>query len=245
MDRSEEYLDGIEEAGKIARKHLQEIGELDVSEEEDVKKGRLRHKRTSERLGARKERREERERKKREAVNEALNQKYLDLNEEIGTENKRMLIALLTQGFTDNIDRYKSYIDHTIEKALRKFIPPNVLNTWQRFPETMVPLTGFTYECSGDYGGKHRYFVQLDLPMFIHPEACQELFREHNMVKVPRLEKTIELFYYHRDCRTATQVKYAKILAGLTTYYQLLKQKPYWYFVLVEYLKAKNGWTYQ
>lgn len=236
----------LEEVDEIAKEHLREQSELaEMGDDVDRRPVRAdKHVRTSKAYGSRDERRAERKEVERETVLEALDQKYLDLNASIEPENKKWLIAELTRGFTDNMERYKTYIERTIEGVLRKFIPLQIMRSWQKFPETMVPFPGFTYECSKDYGEGKTFFVNLDLPMYFRPELCQEMFCEHCPSKVPRLEKSIVLFHYHKEARTATQVKYARNLAGVTSYYQLLKRKPYWYHILIEHLKQENGWTY-
>lgn len=231
-------------AEEIARQHLKEQDEL---RELDIKLGpveKIDYARTSWVKGSTEARYEERKRREREAVHEAINQTYLDLNSVIEVENKKVLISLLVKGYTDNMEKYKNYIETTFDKCFRKFIPNELLKTWNKYPETMVPFPGFTYECTNDYGQGKTYHVSLDLPMYFRPELCTNLFREHYKDKVPKLEKSIVFFYYHKKLRAETQVKYAKKLAGITTYYQLLKKKPYWYSLLIEYLKEKNNWTW-
>ena len=232
-------------AEEIARQHLKEQDEL---RELDIKLGPVQpieYERTSHVKGSQEARYEERKLREREAIHEAINQTYLDLNSVIEVENKKLLISMLVKGYTDNMEKYKSYIESTFDKCFRKLIPNEIMKVWQKYPETMVPFPGFTYECTKDYGQGKSYRVSLDLPMYFRPELCTNLFRENYKDKVPRLEKSIVLFYYHKQLRTETEVKYANRLAGITTYYQLLKRKPYWYSLLIEHLKQKNNWTWQ
>lgn len=231
-------------AESIARQHLKEQDEL---RDADIKLGpvqKIDYERTSHIKGTSQQRYEERKLREREAVHEAINQTYLDLNSIIEVENKKILISMLVKGYTDNMEKYKNYIESTFDKCFRKFIPNDVMKTWQKYPETMVPFPGFTYECTKDYGQGKTYRVNLDLPMYFRPEICTNLFREHCKDKVPKLEKSIVFYYYHKQLRAETEVKYAKRLASIVTYYQLLKKKPYWYSLLVEYLKKKNGWAW-
>lgn len=232
-------------AEEIARQHLKEQDEL---RELDIKLGpveKIDYTRTSLVKGSQEARYEERKRAEREAVHEAINQTYLDLNSIIEVENKKLLISLLVKGYTDNMEKYKSYIESTFDKCFRKLIPNEIMKVWQKYSETMVPFPGFTYECTKDYGQSKTYRVNLDLPMYFRPELCTNLFREKYKDKVPKLEKSIVFFYYHKQLRTETEVKYANRLAGITTYYQLLKRKPYWYSLLIKELKEKNNWTWQ
>lgn len=229
----------------IALQHIKEQSEL---RDLDIKLGpveKIDYARTSFIKGSSEARYEERKRAERAAVHEAINQTYLDLNSIIEVENKKMLISLLVKGYTDNMEKYKNYVEHTFDKCFRKFIPNEVMKTWQKYPETMVPFPGFTYECTKDFGQGKTYRVSLDLPMYFRPEACTALFQESYPDKIMRVEKSIVMYYYHRDLRTETEVKYAKTLTSIVTYYQLLKKKPYWYSLIIEHLKKKNGWTYE
>lgn len=231
-------------AEEIARQHLKEQDEL---RELDIKLGpveKIDYARTSVIKGSSEARYEERKRAEREAVHEAINQTYLDLNSVIEVENKKLLISILVKGYTDNMEKYKNHIERTLDKFFRKLIPADVMKLWQKYPETMVPFPGFTYECTKDYGEGKTYRVNLDLPMYFRPELCTNLFREKCKDKYPRLEKSIVMFYYHKGIRAETEVKYARTLAGITTYYQLLKKKPYWYSLLIKQLKEKNNWTW-
>lgn len=229
---------------EIARQHIKDQDELkgiDINlEPEKAPK----YERTSHTKGPAQVRHEERKRAEREAVHEAINQTYLDLNSVIEVENKKVLIAKLVEGYTNNMERYKNYVDSTFDKCFRKLIPAELMRVWQKFPETMVPFPGFTYKCSKDYGQEKTYFVNLDLPMYFRPEICSEIFHEKCGDKVPKLEKSIVFFYYHKQLRVETEVRYANKLASIVTYYQLLRKKPYWYSLLIDYLKEKNNWTW-
>ena len=133
-------------AEEIARQHLKEQDEL---RELDIKLGpveKIDYTRTSLVKGSQEARYEERKRAEREAVHEALNQTYLDLNSVIEVENKKLLISLLVKGYTDNMEKYKSYIESTFDKCFRKLIPNEIMKVWQKYSETMVPFPGFTYE---------------------------------------------------------------------------------------------------
>lgn len=231
-------------AEEIARQHLKEQDEL---RELDIKLGpveKIDYKKTSATKGSSEARYEERKRIERATVHEAINQTYLDLNSIIEVENKKILISLLVEGYTNNMDRYRNYIEHTFDKCFRKIIPADMMKLWQKYPETMVPFPGFMYECTKEYGEGKTYRVTLDLPMYFRPELCTSLFREKFADKIPKLEKSIVMFYYHKGLRTETEVKYARTLAGIVTYYQLLRKKPYWYSLLINYLKEKNNWTW-
>lgn len=247
------YLDEIMEdssanqqglAEEIAKQHLKEQDELRAL---DIKLGsveKTEYERTSHTKGSAQQKYERRKKAEREAVHEALNQTYLDLNSVISVDDKKVLLELLAQGYTDNMNKYSSYIEHTFDVCFRRFIPNELLKMWEKYPETMVPFPGFEYKCTKEFGEEKTYYVSLDLPMYFRPEICTTMFQEHCKDKVMRVDKSIVMFYYHKKLKAETQVRYAKTLASIVTFYQLLKKKTYWYSLLIEYLKKKNNWTW-
>lgn len=176
----------------------------------------------------------------RKIKEEAINQTYLNLNAPIEIENKQLLISLLVKGYNDKMTQYESTINKTMEDCFKQIIPNQIIKTWNEYPDTCVPFPGFTYKCGKEYGQSKEFFVKMNLPMYFRPDVCQGIFHETWPDKVPLLEKRIALFHYHRDLKTKTEVKYAKSLVAITTYFQLLERKTYWYGLLIDELKKQN-----
>lgn len=176
----------------------------------------------------------------RKIKEEALNQTYLNLNAPIEIENKQLLISLLVKGYNDKMVEYESLVNNTMNSCFKQIIPNQVIKMWEEYPDLCIPFPGFTYKCGEEYGQNKEFYVKLDLPMYFRPDICQGIFQENWPEKVPTVEKRIALFHYHRDLKTKTEVKYAKTLVGITTYFQLLERKTHWYGVLIDELKKQN-----
>lgn len=176
----------------------------------------------------------------RAITEEALNQTYLNLNAPIEVENKQLLITLLVKGYTDKMVQYETAVNKTMEDCFKQIIPNQVMKTWNEYPDTCIPFPGFMYKCGKEHGQNKEFFVKMNLPMYFRPDVCQGIFQETWPEKVPLLEKRIALFHYHRDIKTKTEVKYAKSLVAITTYFQLLERKTHWYDVLITELKRQN-----
>lgn len=245
----QDYLNEINEqnissdklsSNDIAFMHLQE--QLKIDESDTNFNTDEAYIRTSQTKGSMTTRYEERKRIERETKIEALNQNYLDLSSFLSVSDKKTLIELLVKGYTDNMIRHKGIIESVFNKFFKKLIPLPLLNAWQKYPESVVPFPGFMYTCTKEYGNEQQYWVTLNLPMYFRPEVCEKLFKDKCQDKVMKVEKSINQYFYHKKLRAETEIKYAKTLIGISTYFQLLKQKPYWYYLLITYLKKKNGW---
>lgn len=176
----------------------------------------------------------------RQIKEEALNQTYLNLNAPIEVENKQLLISLLVKGYTDKMVQYETAVNKTMEDCFKQIIPNTVMKTWTEYPDTCIPFPGFMYKCGKEYGQNKEFFIKMNLPMYFRPDVCQGIFHEMWPEKVPLLEKRIALFHYHRDLKTKTEVKYAKSLVSIISYYQLLERKTHWYGILIDELKKQN-----
>lgn len=176
----------------------------------------------------------------RKIKEEALNQTYLNLSAPIEIENKQLLISLLVKGYNDKMLQYESTVNKTMEDCFKQIIPNQIMKTWNEYPDTCVPFPGFMYKCGKEYGQCKEFFIKMNLPMYLRPDVCQGVFCETWPEKVPLLEKRIALFHYHKDLKTKTEVKYAKSLVAITTYFQLLERKTYWYGLLIDELKKQN-----
>lgn len=171
---------------------------------------------------------------------EALNQTYINLNAPIEVENKQLLISLLVKGYVDKMKQYKDAVYKTVEDCFRQVIPNQVLKTWETYKDMCIPFPGFMYKCGKEYGQNKELFIEMDLPMYFRPDVCQGIFKENWPEKVSLLEKRIALYHYHRDVKIKTEVKYAKSLVTIQTYFQLLERKTHWYGILIEELKRQN-----
>lgn len=181
----------------------------------------------------------DKKRRKQEIINEAINSTFIDLNSPLTVEHKKLLISILTQQYTDCMKKHESYINNTIEKLLRMLMPRDLLNTWAKYKDTMVPLPAFTYKASKEYGQELSFKVTLDLPYYFRPEVCVDILKEHFSKQLPTIDKSVAFFYKHKETRTKQEVKIAQQLTQITSFFQLVKKNAFWYEALINKLKEQ------
>lgn len=189
---------------------------------------------------AKRENAADRKRKKQEIINEAINSTFTDLNSTLTVEHKRLLISLLTEQYTVCMKRHEKYINNTVEKLLRMFMPRDILNSWVKYKDTMIPSPGFIYEASKEYGQSLKFKVTLDLPMYFKQEVCMDILKEHFSYQLPVIDKAVVFFFKHKEMRMKQEVKFAQKLAKIGTFFQLVKSNPFWYEKLVNKLKEDD-----
>lgn len=194
---------------------------------------------------ANKERAIDRKRRKQEIINEAINSTTVDLNTPLSVEHKKLLISLLTKNYVDRMEHHDKYITSKIERCLKRSIPNSLLDTFKRFPDTVVPFPGFTYCASEEYGKGHQFKVRLNLPLYFKPEDCDRIVKEllsENELAV--LDKAVAFFYYFKEVKAEREMKIAKTLLSVTSFFQLVKKNPFWYETLIteiEKQRKENG----
>ena len=183
--------------------------------------------------------------RKKEIINEALNSTFIDLNSTLSVEHKKLLISLLTSDYTARMDKQANYINKNIERGLRSLMPKDVLNTWAKHKDMLIPSPGFVYHASKEYGGTDEngnaleFKVTLDLPIYFHPNA-EATYKKYFTEKVPVIDKAVELFNKHKTQRNKQEVKYANVLTKINTYFKLLKHNALWYEKLINELKKQK-----
>lgn len=181
----------------------------------------------------------ERKQREREIVQEAINSTFIDLNAQLSVAHKKLLISLLTESYTYNMMRHESYINKRITEMLKLIIPSDLLNAYKLYRESVVPLVGFTYKASKEYGQGLQFKVTLDLPFYFHPDDIQNILQEHWPERLTSVDKAIAFFHKHKDTRTKREVSIAQQLTRVSTFYQLVKKNPFWYDTLVQELKRQ------
>lgn len=181
----------------------------------------------------------ERKQREKEIVQEAINSTFIDLNAPLSVAHKKLLIKLLTDGYTQNMMRHESYINKRITEMLKLIIPSNLLNTYRQFKESVIPADGFVYTASKEYGGGLQFKVTLDLPFYFHPSDIQSILMEHWPKRLISVDKAVAFFHKHKETRTKREVLIAQQLTRISTFFQLVKKNPFWYDTLVQELKKQ------
>lgn len=183
--------------------------------------------------------------RKKEIIAEALNSTFIDLNSTLSVEHKKLLISLLTSNYTTLMEKQINYINKNIERGLKSLMPKDILNSWKKHPDLMIPSPGFTYHASKEYGGTDangnalEFKVTLDLPMYFHPNT-EEVYKKYFESRVPVIDKAVELFNKYKSQRNKQEVKYANALTKINTFIKLLEHDAVWYEKLIIELKKQK-----
>ena len=185
----------------------------------------------------------ERKKRKLEIVNEAINSTFVDLNAPLTISHKKLLITLLTKHYTEKMEHHSSYINSAFDAAFRKAIPHDLLNTYNKFKDTMLPFPGFTYIASKEYGQGLPFKVNLDLPLYFRPDDCNGIIRELLPAnRLASLDKAVAFFHKYKSVRSKQEIKIAEALMKISSFYQLVKKDAFWYDTLITELKSlQNG----
>lgn len=171
--------------------------------------------------------------KNEELINEILKSDDIDLQQLVTVEDKQKIIYALTKNYTDMMERHAAYINKTIESALKRCIPNDLLKVFEKYKDSVVLFPGFEYKASEDYGEGKTFWVEPHVPYYFSQSVCQKLLDE----RIPNLnrlaiDKAVAMFYKNKDTRSKMEVKLAMDLTHISTYYQLLKKKPKWFLII-------------
>ena len=185
----------------------------------------------------------DKKKRKREIINAAITSSEIDLNAPLTVECKKLLITALTKQYTDRMVHHDKYINATIEMALRKGIPHDLLNIFSKFPDTVVPFPGFVYNASAEYGQSLSFKVYPNVPFYFKPEDCNSVIRKLlSPDRLMSLDKAVVFFHKYKDTRSKQEIKIAEALTKVHTYFQLVKKDAFWYEILMNELKNQlNG----
>lgn len=183
----------------------------------------------------------DKKRRKQEIINEAINSTFIDLNAPLTVIHKKLLISLLTKHYTEKMEHHDSYINATVEMVFKKVIPHDLLNTFAKFPDTVIPFPGFTYKASEEYGQGLQFKVCPNIPLYFKPEDCNGIIRELLPAnRLASLDKAVAFFHKYKDTRSKQEIKIAEALTKIQTFFQLVKKDPFWYDTLVQELKKQQ-----
>lgn len=184
----------------------------------------------------------ERKRLKQKIINNAITSTFIDLNSPLTLEHKKLLITLLTKHYTERMRHHESYINATIEGALKKAIPHDLLNTFIKYPDTVAPFPGFVYIASQEYGQGLQFRASPKIPLYFQPYDCNDIIRKLLQPnRLASLDKAVVFFYKYKTIRVKREVKIAEALTKITTFFQLVKKDAFWYEALVNKLKETNS----
>lgn len=189
---------------------------------------------------ANKEKAIERKRRKQEILIDAINSEFIDLNAQLTVAHKRMLIELLTETYTNNMKTHETYINNSIFRLLKPAIPNDLYNAWLKYKDSFIPMGGFTYTASKEYGQGLSFKVNIDLPLYFRPDDCHRILVENWPNRLITIDRAVAFFHKHKNTRTKREVKIAHQLTKISTFYQLVQANPFWYDKLIQKLKENE-----
>lgn len=176
---------------------------------------------------------------KRAIVQEAFNQKFIDLREPISDVHARELIKLLTRSNTNKIQAHYNYINNRFSSLLRPLIPRYLITCWYKYPQSIRPAPGFLYRIDKRYGDNITFWVVPKVPYFIEQGKELEILVENNGTGfLGLIDERILRFYQEIESRSEREefIVSTIINNNIVTYYDLLKVKPAWYKILYDYV---------
>ena len=161
---------------------------------------------------------------KQNIISNALNSLDIDLHALLQVQEKKKLISLLTNKYTELMVKQEQYINSKVNMYLQKLIPNDVMRMWSNNKDLMIPLIEFDYIASKEFGDGLHFKISADIPMYFKQEDCMNLLNEHFGDKLWNIDKAVVFFYKYKNTRTQQEVKIAQTLININTYYDLLKK---------------------
>ena len=180
--------------------------------------------------------------KKIQIQRKAFSQEDIQLSEEIGIENIKLLLSLLVKEHTRIINKYEIYINRLLTKILNALIPKRLKECKKAYPDSMRKCPGFLYKASEEYGASNIFWAEPDIPYYFKQNTEQNAIKEYKPELLIKVDQSVKFYHEHVKKRTDKEIKYASLIyrKGIKTYYDLLKLNPFWYEILYNYLQNKN-----
>lgn len=186
---------------------------------------------------SRDEKRAERKKQAREIRQNALSERFIDLNSPLTVEYKKLIIQQEAKKYTDAMLRYERVINAQFKKYVMCSLPKVIVACWDYYPGVIIPMEPFTYQASEDFGKGFTFRVNIEVPGLF---SADELIKTM-AVRVPRrlicIDKMIVKFKRLKDAQSKFEIYAANKLVGMRTIYDLLSVNPFWYNDLINKLK--------
>lgn len=176
----------------------------------------------------------------------AFNQKILPLNDRIPTEQKRLVIELLTKPLRILIAKYEDYITRRITKLLAPAIPNPIKLAYLKWPWIFIANPGFMYKTSSHFGEVKQFWVTPKLPYYFPQGTEQTILEERDASLTPYfldcIDRAIHRYYTAKENLAKREVMYASKMINIkgNTYYHLLLLNPFWFEKLYLHIKAER-----
>ena len=189
------------------------------------------------------ERRAERKKQAREIRQNALSERFIDLNSPLTVEYKQLIIQQEAKKYTEAMLKCEQIINAQFKKYVMCCLPKVVIACWNYYPSVIIPMEPFTYQASEDFGKGFTFRVNIEVPGLF---SADELIKTMT-VRVPQrligIDKMIVKFNRLKDAQSKFEIHAANKLLSMRTIYDLLSVNPFWYNDLINKLKEDAATT--
>ena len=183
------------------------------------------------------EKRAERKKQAREIRQNALSERFIDLNSPLTIEHKKLIIQLETAKYTEAMLKYEQLINKQFQNYIMYNTPKVIKACWDYYPKVIIPMEPFTYQASEDFGKGLTFRVNVEAPGFHSASEIIENMTAKNPQKLIAIDKMIVKFNRLKDAQSKFEIHAANKLIGMRTIYDLLSVNPFWYDNLIKKLK--------
>ena len=178
--------------------------------------------------------------KNKAIIQNALNDKSIDLNATITIEQKKALIQHESSTYTDKMKSYEDFIKKSFLNFIMSHVPKYVSLCWKNYPEVMIPMEPFIYQASEDFGEGQTFNVDIDVPSYYSSSEIVDLMQSVSPNLLISIDRAIKKFFYYKDTRLKIENRLANYLVNVNTFYQMLKKNPELYETLINEIIKKD-----
>lgn len=177
---------------------------------------------------------------------DAFSQEVINLVDNIGNENIRDLITLLTQEHTALMAKYEYFINKRLTSLLNLYIPKKLRLCKAQYPLAVPSHPGFLYKASEAFGKSRVFWATPDIPIYFEQDSEQKLLLEQKPTFLVSIDKAVLSYHEHKEKRSKKELKYASTLMqkNVHSFFDLLKLNPFWFEILYNNLLNKNNEQY-
>lgn len=179
----------------------------------------------------------------REIVNEALNNKFIDLAAPLPTSLKKLVIEIETSKYTEQMNKYEAKINQLFKQRIS--IPKYLKKCIEKCPQAILPMESFVYQASEDFGLGNTFIVSIDVPRIYTPKELVEHINATYPNALMWIDKAITKFYFLKESRDKLEIQMANALMRINTFYDLLKTNVFWYKGLIDKINENATSTEQ
>ena len=174
---------------------------------------------------------------------EAFNQSDINLSDEIGDDNIRLLISALVKENTVMMEKYEAFINRRLQKLLLPLVPLQLRKCSKAYPNSVRMSPGFLYRASKEYGDGRTFWASPEIPYYFKQGEEQKIALEQvEPFFFVSIDEAVKAYNRNAEKRTEREVKYASMIykKKVKTYFDLLKYNPFWYETLYNILMTEK-----